>query len=156
MAGNSMKRSIWPPAATTRRSSSATSTTSPSPQKLVSKTSYSSFSGPAGSESVSDILRHRELVQTNAWSRTLLAVLVHSIFFSRMMLTYGKDIAIRIFEPCYLVTIGCCPNSKFAVLHKGIFFRGNTAIPKPNDDRFNVVDFPSEDRALQWREIRDF
>ena len=73
-----------------------------------------------------------------------------------MMLTYGKDMAIRISEPCYLLTIGGCPNSKFAVLHKGMFFRGNTSIPKPSDDRFNVLDFPSEDGALQWREIRDF
>ncbi|PYV90381.1 MAG: hypothetical protein DMG90_09390 [Acidobacteria bacterium] len=95
-------------------------------------------------------------MQTSACSRTLLAIPDHSTFFSRMMLTYGKDIAIRIFKPCHLVTSGRCPNSKFAIFDKGVFFQGNAAILQPSDDRFYILDFPSQDRALRWREFGTF
>src|SRR5215469_13950512 len=71
------------------------------------------------------------------------------------MVAYGKNVAVWIFEPRYLVTRGRCPNSEFTILNKGILLESNPFIPKPGCHRFDVFDFPAEDGALQWRETRD-
>jgi len=73
-----------------------------------------------------------------------------------LMLTDGKDIAIWIFEPRYLVTRRSCPDSKLAILHEGILFQNNASVSEPSDDRFDIFHFPAQDRALQRSEIWDF
>src|SRR5208283_3872839 len=73
-----------------------------------------------------------------------------------MMLTDGKDIAIWIFEPGYLVTRGSRPDSKLMILNEGILFQDNAFVLEPSDDGFDIFYFPAQDRALQWREIWDF
>ncbi len=72
------------------------------------------------------------------------------------MVTYGKNITIWIFEPRHLVTCGCCPNAKFVILNKRIFFEGNASFAQPSDDRFDVLHFPAQNGALGWSEILDF
>src|SRR5262249_27163848 len=69
------------------------------------------------------------------------------------MLTYGKNIAIWIFEPRHLIPCGCCPNSKFTILNKRIFFEGNASFAEPSDDRLDVFYFPAQNRALGGSEI---
>ena len=72
------------------------------------------------------------------------------------MLAYGEDIAIGILEPGYLAAVGSGPDTEILVLREGIFLRGDAVVPEPGGDGFDVFDLPSEDGALQWREIRDF
>jgi hypothetical protein len=72
------------------------------------------------------------------------------------MLTHGKDIAIRIFEPRYLNTCGRRPNSEFTILSERILFEVHAPILKPGRDRPEIVDFPAQDRALKWGEVRHF
>src|SRR5467141_707581 len=38
---------------------------------------------------------------------------------------------------------------------KGYFSGGDTAVPEPGSDGFDVFDLPAEDRALQRSEIQD-
>src|SRR5271170_5520168 len=73
-----------------------------------------------------------------------------------MMLTDGKDIAVRIFEPRYLITRGSCPDSKLTILNEGILFQDNASVTEPGRNRLDIFYFPAEDRALQWSEIRNF
>src|SRR6516225_8033833 len=70
------------------------------------------------------------------------------------MLAYGKDVAVRIFEPCYLVAVGRGPDSEFAVLHKGILLESNALFPEPSGHRLDVRHLPAEDSTLQGGEIR--
>jgi len=72
------------------------------------------------------------------------------------MLTDRKDIAVWIFEPRYLVTRGSCPNSKVTILNEGILFHDNALVLEPSNHRFDILNFPAKDRALQWSEIGDF
>ena len=70
------------------------------------------------------------------------------------MLTYGEDVAVWIFEPCHLVTRGSGPNAEFAIFDEEYFSKET---PRSRSQVTpNVVDFPSQDGALQGREIRYF
>lgn len=101
------------------------------------------------------MLTYQELAQTTARPRTLLAIPAPNKFSSLKMLTYGKNITIWIFEPRHLVTCGCCPNAKFTILNKRIFFEGNASFAQPSDDRFDVFYFPAQNGALGWSEVLD-
>src|SRR6266436_195464 len=71
------------------------------------------------------------------------------------MLAYGKDVAIRIFEPSYFAAVGGGPDAEVLILGEGIFFRGNAVIAEPGGGGLDVFDLPAEDGALQGSEIRD-
>src|SRR6202008_4182319 len=40
-----------------------------------------------------------------------------------VVLADGEHVAVRVFEPGYLVAVGGCPDSEFAILDEGVFFR---------------------------------
>ena len=69
------------------------------------------------------------------------------------VLTYGKDVAVGIFEPGYLAAVGGGPDAEVLVLGEGILFRGDAAVPEPGGDGLDVFDLPAEDGALQRSEI---
>src|SRR5712664_2870136 len=72
-----------------------------------------------------------------------------------LVLTHGQDIAVWILEPRHFVTIGSCPDPAFAILDERILFQSNALFVEPGDYRIDVVDFPAQDGALDWREIRN-
>ena len=68
----------------------------------------------------------------------------------------GEDVAVGVFEPGYFAAVGSGPDAEGLVLGEGIFFRGDAAVAEPGSYRLDILDFPSEDGALQRGEIRDF
>src|ERR1700739_89783 len=72
------------------------------------------------------------------------------------MLTNGEDIAIRVLEPCDLITGGSGPNSLVLILREGELFRSDAIVPEPSGDRFDILHFPAKDSALQGCKIWNF
>jgi hypothetical protein len=72
------------------------------------------------------------------------------------MLSYGQDVALRIFEPRHFVAAGSRPTSEFTVWRERILFQVDAAIFEPGSRRLDVLHFPAKDRAWQWRKIGIF
>src|SRR5262249_1696241 len=70
------------------------------------------------------------------------------------MLTYGKNVAIRIFEPSHFVAPRGGPDSELAILNERVFFWSDPSFGEPGSHRFDVFYFPAQHRALQRGEIR--
>jgi len=60
----------------------------------------------------------------------------------------GENVAIGIFEPCYLISGGCGPDSQFLVGDEGVFLGHNTSFDEPQHGGSDVFHFPSQNGPL--------
>jgi hypothetical protein len=72
------------------------------------------------------------------------------------MLTYGEDVAVGVLEPGDFTAVGGGPDAEVLVLGERILLRGDAAVAEPSGDGFDVLDLPTEDGALEGREMSAF